>query len=59
MKAKVVNNLFKKLESQTKNLECSDRAMWIRSGYLKAIQDLVEFYAEEEQKKTNKDCNPS
>ncbi|MGA4724174.1 hypothetical protein ACOJB9_08485 [Carnobacterium maltaromaticum] len=59
MKAKVVDHLFKKLNAHNKGLKESDRTVWIRAGYLKAIEDLVEFHAEEEQKKTNKDCTPS
>lgn len=59
MKAKVVNHLFKNLDSHIDNIKRPDTRMMFKSAYLKAIEDLVEFYAEEEQKKTNKDCNPS
>ena len=63
MKAKVVNHLFKKLDSYSPiNFRTSaptGENDIHKSSYLKAIQDLVEFYSEEEQKKTNKDCTPS
>lgn len=59
MKAKVVDHLFKKLDSRSNNFRNSEGRMIFKSAYLKAIEDLVEFYAEEEQKKTNKDCSPS
>lgn len=63
IKAKVLNHLFKKLDSYSSmNLRANrptGKNELHKSSYLKAIQDIVEFYAEEEQKKTNEDSHPS
>ncbi|MCO6018274.1 hypothetical protein CKN86_02200 [Carnobacterium divergens] len=62
MKATVIEHLFKKLDSYSPaNFRTSgimNKNEVHKSSYLKAIQDLVEFYSEKE-KKTNKDCTPS
>ena len=63
IKAKVLNHLFKKLDSYSSmNFRANGptgKNELHKSSYLKAIQALVEFYSEEEEKKTNKDCTPS